>query len=90
MKIILRYRTCEIIFDETDPYYAGKTVELQGEALDDATFHVSKSEKLYWIATSPENPDRFIGIGVDDSDKGKLLSYIVKKAQEIDYKLILW
>lgn len=90
MKIILRYRTCEIIFDETDTFYAGKTVELQGEALDDTTFHVSGSEKLYWIASSPENPDCYIGIGVDDSEKEKLLSYIIKKAQEIDYKLILW
>ena len=90
MKILLRYRTCEITFNETDPYYAGKTVELQGEAFDDVTFHVRKSEKLYWSVPSSENPSRYIGVSVDDSEKEKLLSYITKKAQEIGYKVALW
>ena len=90
MKVLLRYRTCEITFSETDPLYAGKTVELQGEAFDDVTFHVFKSEKLYWSTPSPENPDRCIGISVDNSEKENLLSYIVEKAQEIGCHLVLW
>lgn len=90
MKILLRYRTCEITFNETDSIYAGKTVELQGEALDDYTFYVAKSQKLYWSVPSPENPNRYIGVSVDDSEKENLLSYIVERAQEIGYKITLW
>lgn len=90
MKVLLRYRTCEITFNETDPFYAGKIVELQGEAFDDTTFYVSKSEKIYWSVPSTENQGRCIGISVDDSEKEKLLSYIAEKTQEMGYKFILW
>ena len=90
MKILLRYRTCEITFDTTDPFYAGKTLEFQGEAFDDKTFHILRSEKIYWIVPSPEKPDHCIGITVDDSDKENLFSYVIEKAQETGYRFVLW
>ena len=90
MKVLLRYRTCEITFDEADPYYPGKTVELHGESPDDTTFYIYRSEKMYWSVPSPQNPNRTVGMIVKDAEKEKLLSHLIEKAQAMGYKLMLW
>ena len=90
MEIMLRYRSCEIAFSNSDPFYPGKKVSLQGEAVDDFTFYVLNNSKLYWVVPSPENPNRYVGISVDDSEKESLLLYIIEKSKEKGFRFILW
>ena len=90
MKIILRYRTCEIIFDETDPYYAGKILVLEGEGIDESSFCIHKHLDIFWSVTSSENPKHSTGVIVEDFERENLLSYVIEKAKENGYTLTLW
>lgn len=90
MKIVIRSRTCRLTFEKNDPYFAEKTLVLEGEGIDNTTFCVHKHLDMFWSTPSPENPNQLIGTTIKASERDAILSYAVQKANENGYTLTLW
>lgn len=90
MKVVVRSRTCTITFGEQDPYFAGKTLVLEGEGIDNFSFCVHKHLDIFWTTPSIEDFDRAVGTVVDGIERENLLSYVIKSTKENGYTLTVW
>lgn len=90
MEILIRSRTCRITFDKTDALYAGKTLVLEGEGVDESTFCVHKHLNIFWSISSTDNLHQSAGVLVEGTDRESILSYVMMRTEEAGYKLTLW
>ena len=89
MKILIGRGSCEIMFDEVDGKFAGKTLSLGGEG-NHTDFWISASEGIYWIVPNEVKPNSYIGITVAESERKELLDYVIKEAKKQGYSLYIW
>lgn len=81
---------CIIYFDETDGEYTGRTLSLDGEKGANYKEFFFDSSEMYWRVQSKDRPNSFVGEAVDDSDKERLVAYLVNEAKKLGYSLISW